>query len=199
MVFKPVLHQPGDVGCNSYAGWADRSTRRTANERGSPWSDQATGDVRAQQRFSDHKESVPRKPTELNDPTPTKGYRLGYASSHGSAQPQTRRRTAICRTVALLGQPKASAVAGWRKCCTSPRFKRINVGESKVKHIQQPGSPGTSGRLGLATGSRWLVVEGGVGKTTVTATLGATFASLRGDRVVAVDANPDRGHAETRR
>ena len=36
-------------------------------------------------------------------------------------------------------------------------------------------------------------LKGGVGKTTITATLGATFASLRGDRVVAVDANPDRG------
>ncbi|WP_405414839.1 MinD/ParA family protein [Pseudonocardia alni] len=38
-----------------------------------------------------------------------------------------------------------------------------------------------------------LSLKGGVGKTTVTATLGATFASHRGDRVVAVDANPDRG------
>ena len=38
-----------------------------------------------------------------------------------------------------------------------------------------------------------LSLKGGVGKTTVTATLGATFASLRGDRVIALDANPDRG------
>ncbi|MFP5019686.1 nucleotide-binding protein [Pseudonocardia phyllosphaerae] len=38
-----------------------------------------------------------------------------------------------------------------------------------------------------------LSLKGGVGKTTVTATLGATFAAHRGDRVVAVDANPDRG------
>jgi MinD-like ATPase involved in chromosome partitioning or flagellar assembly len=38
-----------------------------------------------------------------------------------------------------------------------------------------------------------LSLKGGVGKTTMAATLGATFASLRGDRVVAVDANPDRG------
>lgn len=35
--------------------------------------------------------------------------------------------------------------------------------------------------------------KGGVGKTTVTLGLGATFAALRGDRVVAVDANPDLG------
>jgi MinD-like ATPase involved in chromosome partitioning or flagellar assembly len=32
-----------------------------------------------------------------------------------------------------------------------------------------------------------------VGKTTTTVGLGATLASLRGDRVIAVDANPDRG------
>jgi MinD-like ATPase involved in chromosome partitioning or flagellar assembly len=38
-----------------------------------------------------------------------------------------------------------------------------------------------------------LSLKGGVGKTTTTASLGSTFSSLRGDRVVAVDANPDRG------
>jgi MinD-like ATPase involved in chromosome partitioning or flagellar assembly len=36
-------------------------------------------------------------------------------------------------------------------------------------------------------------LKGGVGKTTTTVGLGATLASLRGDRVIAVDANPDRG------
>src|SRR5262249_31291625 len=49
-----------------------------------------------------------------------------------------------------------------------------------------------------------LSLKGGVGKTTTTVALGATFASIRGDRVVAVDANPDfgtlaqRGPYETR-
>jgi MinD-like ATPase involved in chromosome partitioning or flagellar assembly len=38
-----------------------------------------------------------------------------------------------------------------------------------------------------------LSLKGGVGKTTTTVGLGATLASLRGDRVIAVDANPDRG------
>lgn len=36
-------------------------------------------------------------------------------------------------------------------------------------------------------------LKGGVGKTTTVAGLGATLASIRGDRVVAVDANPDAG------
>ena len=38
-----------------------------------------------------------------------------------------------------------------------------------------------------------IALKGGVGKTTTTACLGATFAQYRGDRVVAVDANPDPG------
>ncbi|ABW09630.1 conserved hypothetical protein [Parafrankia sp. EAN1pec] len=38
-----------------------------------------------------------------------------------------------------------------------------------------------------------LSLKGGVGKTTTTVSLGSTLASLRGDRVVAIDANPDRG------
>jgi MinD-like ATPase involved in chromosome partitioning or flagellar assembly len=38
-----------------------------------------------------------------------------------------------------------------------------------------------------------LSLKGGVGKTTTAFGLGATFASLRGDRVIAVDANPDFG------
>jgi MinD-like ATPase involved in chromosome partitioning or flagellar assembly len=36
-------------------------------------------------------------------------------------------------------------------------------------------------------------VKGGVGKTTVSACLGLTFAGLRADRVLAMDANPDMG------
>ncbi|MCV7283236.1 MinD/ParA family protein [Mycolicibacterium flavescens] len=35
--------------------------------------------------------------------------------------------------------------------------------------------------------------KGGVGKTTVTVGLGATLAATRGDRIIAVDANPDFG------
>ncbi|WP_297622432.1 MinD/ParA family ATP-binding protein [Nocardia sp.] len=41
-------------------------------------------------------------------------------------------------------------------------------------------------------------VKGGVGRTTTVATLGSTFASLRPDRVVAIDANPDFGDLSAR-
>jgi MinD-like ATPase involved in chromosome partitioning or flagellar assembly len=45
-------------------------------------------------------------------------------------------------------------------------------------------------------GSRFVPIltrKGGVGKTTVTALLGMALADVRDDRVVAIDANPDRG------
>ncbi|WP_280382110.1 MinD/ParA family ATP-binding protein [Nocardia wallacei] len=38
-----------------------------------------------------------------------------------------------------------------------------------------------------------LSLKGGVGKTTTTMGIGSIFASIRGDRVIAVDANPDFG------
>ncbi|MCV7365579.1 AAA family ATPase [Mycolicibacterium neworleansense] len=96
-------------------------------------------------------------------------------------------------TAALLGQRKNPPTSGWRKALYVASFKQVNVGESpKITHrnnlvaeVSQP----LQGCYRIALMS----LKGGVGKTTITATLGATFASIRGDRVVAVDANPDRG------
>jgi MinD-like ATPase involved in chromosome partitioning or flagellar assembly len=69
----------------------------------------------------------------------------------------------------------------------------VNVGESAAEsswralteRVNQP----VRGSYSIAV----LSLKGGVGKTTTTFGLGATFASLRGDRVIAVDANPDFG------
>jgi MinD-like ATPase involved in chromosome partitioning or flagellar assembly len=82
---------------------------------------------------------------------------------------------------------------GWRRLLYLASGKLINVGESPkanhrnnlIAHVNQP----VQGCYRIAL----LSLKGGVGKTTITATLGATFAQVRGDRVVAVDANPDRG------
>jgi MinD-like ATPase involved in chromosome partitioning or flagellar assembly len=82
---------------------------------------------------------------------------------------------------------------GWRRWLYLLSAHLINPGEGPEEirerelttRINQP----LLGCHKIAT----LSLKGGVGKTTITATLGATFASLRGDRVVAVDANPDRG------
>ena len=83
--------------------------------------------------------------------------------------------------------------SGWRKGVYSMSRGKINLGPS-------PADRHRADLLAAArtpiTGCHRLAVislKGGVGKTTTTAALGAMFATLRGDRVIAVDANPDRG------
>lgn len=82
---------------------------------------------------------------------------------------------------------------GWRLLLYKLSGGLINLGESPraarynnlVAQVNRP--------LRGSYRVTFLSLKGGVGKTTIAATLGATFASIRGDRVVAVDANPDRG------
>ncbi|MET8851197.1 AAA family ATPase [Amycolatopsis sp. NPDC004625] len=96
-------------------------------------------------------------------------------------------------TAHLVKQTKRPPQSGWRKALYVGTGKLVNPGESPadtrrrelIARVNQP----LRGCYKIAM----LSLKGGVGKTTVTTTLGSTFASLRGDRVVAVDANPDRG------
>ncbi|MGH3978730.1 MAG: MinD/ParA family ATP-binding protein [Pseudonocardiaceae bacterium] len=93
----------------------------------------------------------------------------------------------------LLRQMKRPPQSGWRRAVFVASGRTINPGESAadvrrrelIARINQP----LHGCYKIAM----LSLKGGVGKTTTTTTLGSTFASLRGDRVIAVDANPDRG------
>ncbi|MGW5716469.1 MinD/ParA family ATP-binding protein [Amycolatopsis sp. NPDC003865] len=119
----------------------------------------------------------------------------------GLPQPQSGRHAAPQQpghghdlaTAHLVKQVKRPPQSGWRKAVYVGSGKLINPGESPadiqrrdlIARVNQP----LRGCYKIAM----LSLKGGVGKTTVTTTLGATFASLRGDRVVAVDANPDRG------
>jgi MinD-like ATPase involved in chromosome partitioning or flagellar assembly len=93
----------------------------------------------------------------------------------------------------LLKPTKRKPQSGWRKAVFLASGHLINVGESPsdvnrrelIARVNQP----LRGCYKIAM----LSLKGGVGKTTTTTTLGSTFSSLRGDRVIAVDANPDRG------
>ncbi len=158
-------------------------------------SDQPAG-FRAQQRFVD---PAATPPPDWTAPTPPNGFPRIVARDHSAAPDRSATRYddpppyLDLSTVALLGQAKRAPSQGWRKWLYLGTFKLINVGESPkvirrnslVAQVQSP----LRGCYRIAL----LSLKGGVGKTTITATLGATLASIRGDRVVAVDANPDRG------
>ena len=82
----------------------------------------------------------------------------------------------------------------WQQFVYSISGRRINLGDSKRAKARKE----LDRRIAapLAGGARFVPVlsrKGGVGKTTVTTLLGMALAGARDDRVIAVDANPDRG------
>ncbi len=108
------------------------------------------------------------------------------SAGHSSPYPELSTST-------LLRQVKPPPTEGWRRWLFVASGQLINVGESprvnRYNDLMMQVNRPLRGCYRVAM----LSLKGGVGKTTITASLGATFASIRGDRVVAVDANPDRG------
>ncbi|WP_277396002.1 nucleotide-binding protein [Mycobacterium camsae] len=83
--------------------------------------------------------------------------------------------------------------SGWRRAVHKATGGHVNPGASRkerqqdhlLAEIRQP----IVGDFRIAV----LSIKGGVGKTTTTFGLGSALATVRHDRVIAVDANPDRG------
>lgn len=96
-------------------------------------------------------------------------------------------------TSTLLRQVKPAPTEGWRKWLYLLSGQLINLGESPRVTRYNDLTVQVNRPLRGCYRIAMLSLKGGVGKTTITATLGATFATIRGDRVIAVDANPDRG------
>ena len=159
------------------------------------------------QRFTDPALSAPPPEPDWVDATPPIGIPLdpipaasAYYKQYVNDVPPPSYRPSVPQTPypdlstsALLRQLKPPPSSGWRRLLYLASGKLINVGDSPraVQHhnlVAQVNRP-LQGCYRIALMS----LKGGVGKTTITATLGGTFASIRGDRVIAVDANPDRG------
>ncbi|MDH2444723.1 AAA family ATPase [Amnibacterium sp. CER49] len=92
------------------------------------------------------------------------------------------------------GRPRQAPTGTWNRFVYAATFKKLNLGDSAIERIRKE----QAGRIAkqFEGGTRFVPVltrKGGVGKTTVTTLLGMTLATLREDRIIAVDANPDRG------
>ena len=97
-------------------------------------------------------------------------------------------------TESLLHGKRAAPGSGWRRSVYRATGGLLRFGESAAEMrrrdlINRVRTPVAGGHHRVAV----LSLKGGVGKTTTAVGLGATLATLRGDRVIAVDANPDRG------
>ena len=93
----------------------------------------------------------------------------------------------------MLRPQVAPPRSGWRRLVFLATGGAVNLGPTAaelrerdfVARVKAP----VEGCRRIAVVSR----KGGVGKTTTTLMLGHTFASHRGDRVIAIDGNPDAG------
>jgi putative peptide zinc metalloprotease protein len=82
---------------------------------------------------------------------------------------------------------------GWRRFVYWLTGGRINFGPSPAELAERQLVARAKAPVGGCRSIAVISRKGGVGKTTTTLMLGHTFASLRGDRVVALDGNPDAG------
>ena len=108
----------------------------------------------------------------------------------GSSKTRCRER---CGSPTWLRHARSRRAAGWRKFLYTISFKSINLGESPAerhyrelrerirRHIRKQYV------IGFVSG------KGGVGKTTMTACIGAVFRECRPENVVAIDAAPGFG------
>ncbi|WP_439029710.1 AAA family ATPase [Gordonia terrae] len=135
----------------------------------------------------------PQPPHQQGGPTAGQGHLPtfpGHPMQPGYAPPQGG---PSLDEVALIRKARRAPSRGWRRAVHTLSAGAINPGESQgdiafqqlLERVNRP----VRGDYRIAV----LSLKGGVGKTTTTVGLGSTFASLRGDRVIAVDANPDLG------
>ena len=113
----------------------------------------------------------------------------------GTAHSSPRTVTADTLTTDLLlpGRHEAPS-GGWRRAIFEVTGGLVRAPESAAQRRRE--ELAARARTPVAGGHHRVAVlslKGGVGKTTTTVGLGATLASLRGDRVIAVDASPGRG------
>jgi MinD-like ATPase involved in chromosome partitioning or flagellar assembly len=185
------LQQQGEADGAATRSFGSFRTERRFSDPVDPWPSPV--ETQAQQQWNPGPATWVPQP--MDNPAPV--YYGGAPGAPGGSAPYRPAEPIApfsdLSTTSLLRQVKPPPTSGWRRLLYTLSGQLINVGESPrtaryndlVVQVNRP----LQGCHRIAV----LSLKGGVGKTTITATLGATFASIRGDRVVAVDANPDRG------
>ncbi|BDZ47378.1 MinD/ParA family ATP-binding protein [Naasia aerilata] len=89
---------------------------------------------------------------------------------------------------------RAAPTGGWNRFIYGLTLRRVNLGDSPAERARKE----LNARIDkqFEGGTRFVPIltrKGGVGKTTVTTLLGMALATTREDRIIAIDANPDRG------
>jgi MinD-like ATPase involved in chromosome partitioning or flagellar assembly len=108
--------------------------------------------------------------------------------------PETAAMLTADRLLAAKGNRQHAPEGGWPSFVYTATLHRVNLGDSrKVRERKAVAARIDRQFEGSARFVPVLTRKGGVGKTTITALMGMAMADAREDRIVAIDANPDRG------
>lgn len=109
-------------------------------------------------------------------------------------QPEPAAMLTADRLLDVTKRNRTAPESFWRKLVYVITFRSINMGDSKK--VRERKAIDARIAAPFEGGAKFVPVltrKGGVGKTTVTTLLGMALALSREDRVIAIDANPDRG------
>lgn len=128
---------------------------------------------------------------KLQDPTYLRRNRL---PGEVSGTPEPAAMLTADRLLEVNRKTRPAPQGFWPALIYAATFHVVNVGDSAAARARKA----VDARIArqFEGGTRFVPIltrKGGVGKTTVTTLLGMALADVREDRVIAVDANPDRG------
>jgi MinD-like ATPase involved in chromosome partitioning or flagellar assembly len=132
-------------------------------------------------------------PTQQMPPAAGVGYTQGGQYGSGLATPLGFQASQELSSERLVRRAEPVAKTGWRRTVRSVSGGVIKVKPGKVEAMRAERLERIRTPLLGCYKIAVISLKGGVGKTTTTTALGATLAWNRGDRVIAVDANPDAG------
>ncbi|MEO7349783.1 MAG: MinD/ParA family protein [Terrimesophilobacter sp.] len=109
-------------------------------------------------------------------------------------EPETASMLTADRLLEYRSRKRPRPEGFWQELVYTLTFHVVNLGDSAKARARKA----VDARIAkqLDGGARFVPVltrKGGVGKTTITTLLGMAMADVREDRVIAIDANPDRG------
>jgi MinD-like ATPase involved in chromosome partitioning or flagellar assembly len=115
-------------------------------------------------------------------------------SDSDAVAPESASMLTSDRLLEINRKTRRAPNGSWNRFVYNATFHLVNLGDSAAVRAHQAMDERI--RKEFEGGARFVPIltrKGGVGKTTVTALLGMAMADAREDRIIAVDANPDRG------
>ncbi|MEV8212177.1 MinD/ParA family protein [Leifsonia sp. NPDC077715] len=132
--------------------------------------------------------------TPLPASEPFAGSRRDRLRGEHSVQPEPAAMLTADRLLEVNRKTRPGPEGPWQRFVYNVTFRTVNLGDSAKVRARKELDHRIQKQL--EGGARFVPVltrKGGVGKTTVTTLLGMALASAREDRIIAIDANPDRG------